>query len=679
MAEGTLFAICASFFLELWAWKATGKTDFLQFFAYILLGYSLLSSGRLFCRTFRIHDEAFNRPAFEFLAGVFLTSSVTFAIKLISPLTILESLAVCSFGAVLADAIHASNRLTAPKRGLHPFDFLALLISGTGASLWCWDALSPPVTNGGMTVFPVWIDCFEHMRTMSSLSQASGWGFGGNIAMAGAPLHPYHYGSLVIPSALESLFGVTSYQMYVAFWLPFGFLLTGLAACLLGTALFGWWPGITAVVAVLFFPDAYFQGTDCKYLSYFFLQSIAPAGLYGTAAASLAWMCMIQACRTKNTRFLGPGLAFLAGIAFFKAQIFITTLIPIISYTCLFFTRGGIVKRIVIFGIVASACLAGFIALETSRCLPTFRFDPSSLEAYSRGISGSINNPFLSELVRESGSSSDPLHALLFLVCNCCLTFGLWILLFAATCILWGRSTPVFLTAFPVFVIAGYLIISEGFAMNSNGIYLADELKHRPFVWAYFSTVVWTSSLLCKRVQELRSIGKPVIGILAIMVFFAALLMPLHCRKGIQTMPAWGISENKVPTPIVEIANYIRKVSPVTDIVQCSPRKDKYALSALSERQGFAITSIDKLPQDFKDRFGNLVALRASTNTEDIVNFFHHHSINWFVRYPSDHHPWPESVEETHMTENNGFRLYHFPNVRPDRKPSPLPWFTNSR
>ena len=89
MAESALFAICAAFFLELWAWKATGKTDFLQFFAYILLGYSLLSSGRLFCRTFRIHDEAFNRPVFEFLAGVFLTSTVTFAIKLISPLAIL--------------------------------------------------------------------------------------------------------------------------------------------------------------------------------------------------------------------------------------------------------------------------------------------------------------------------------------------------------------------------------------------------------------------------------------------------------------------------------------------------------------------------------------------------------------------------------------------------------------
>ena len=679
VAEDTLFAFIAAFFLELWVWKATGKTDFLQFLTYILLGYSLLSSGRLFCRTFRIRDELFHRPAFEFLAGVFLTSTITFAIKLISPLTILESLAACSFIAVLAVRIPAGNRITGTGKDFHPFDFLALLISGTGASLWCWDAMSPPVTQGSMTVFPVWIDCFEHMRTMSALSQASGWGCVANIAMAGASLHPYHYGSLVIPSALETLFGATSYDMYVAFWLPFGFFLTGLAASLLGTVLFGWWPGIAAIVAVLFLPDAYLQGSGCKYFCYFFLQSIAPAGLYGTAAASLASIFMIQACRTEDSRFLWPGLAFLIGIAFFKAQIFFATLIPFITYTCLFFTKGGIVKRILILGIVASACMTGFLALETSHSLPTLGFDLDSLAAYSRGIAGATSSPLISQLISEAGSSSDTFHWLLFLICNCFLTFGLWILLFAAVCIVWGRSTPVFLTAFPVFVITGYLITSEGLAMNSNGIYLADELKHRPFVWAYFSTVVWTSSLVCQRVQELSPIRRQLIAILAIMVFFASLLLPYHYRKGLQTMPNWGVTENKVPTPLVEIANYIRKVSPISDTVQCSPRKDKYVLSALSERQGFAITTIDELPQDLKNRFSKLVALRTSTNAEEIVSFFHDHSINWFVRYPSDRNPWPESVEETHMTEINGFRLYHFPNVRLEPQPSLLPWFTKSR
>ena len=70
---------------------------------------------------------------------------------------------------------------------------------------------------------------------------------------------------------------------FVGFLLPFGILLSGLAALSLADSVWGRCAGIAATLAVTLLPEAYQQGFGNKWLSYHFLQQAAPDGLYGVA------------------------------------------------------------------------------------------------------------------------------------------------------------------------------------------------------------------------------------------------------------------------------------------------------------------------------------------------------------------------------------------------------------
>jgi hypothetical protein len=115
----------------------------------------------------------------------------------------------------------------------------------------------------------------------------------------------------------------TAYDVFAGFHLPFGIVLTGLAAFSLVSSIWGAWPALAATAAVVLLPDAYQQGSANRYLSYNFLQQVNPGGMYGVAAVALAWMMLFDGClRRKHSSIL---IAYiLAGLSvFYKAQIFV--------------------------------------------------------------------------------------------------------------------------------------------------------------------------------------------------------------------------------------------------------------------------------------------------------------------------------------------------------------------
>ena len=103
------------------------------------------------------------------------------------------------------------------------------------------------------------------------------------MQMSGQVPPMYQYAIYVTPAAVFCLTKSSAYITFVSFLVPFGILLSGLAAFSLVASAWGQWPGIAATLAVTLLLDAYQQGFGNKWLSYHFLQQAAPDGLYGVA------------------------------------------------------------------------------------------------------------------------------------------------------------------------------------------------------------------------------------------------------------------------------------------------------------------------------------------------------------------------------------------------------------
>ena len=110
--------------------------------------------------------------------------------------------------------------------------------------------------NATETTIHGWSDIFFHLRQISILASAKGFNSLSDFQMAGAPAHAYHYASYVLPAMVMALTPTTALQAYGGTFVPFGLLLTALAAFSLLSAVMGKWPGAVAGLALLFAPDA---------------------------------------------------------------------------------------------------------------------------------------------------------------------------------------------------------------------------------------------------------------------------------------------------------------------------------------------------------------------------------------------------------------------------------------
>jgi hypothetical protein len=88
-------------------------------------------------------------------------------------------------------------------------------------------------------VYPIYVDGFVHVRQISSFAQAHGLKTIFDIRMSGQSPPLYHYAAYVGPAALSFLTNSSAYTTYVSFLVPFGILLTGLAAFSLAGSVWG--------------------------------------------------------------------------------------------------------------------------------------------------------------------------------------------------------------------------------------------------------------------------------------------------------------------------------------------------------------------------------------------------------------------------------------------------------
>lgn len=671
---GLLSTASLFLFLCAWHWRVTGG---LTLPACAVLGLLLalyLAYGHLFlvlaAGWFR---NAVGLP-FQLLCGFFLCNSLLFVLALCSPLGMAANLAILALAAAagtFAVRKRGPRSIADTARGDALAAWAAIAIAGLGATAWCGDVQAPLQAQDGVTVIKVWSDVYIHAREISVFAQAHGLSTIHDIKLAGGPAPLYHFASYLSAAAVNALGGAGAMQAYASFQLPFGILLTGLAAYCLAGSVFGRWAGTAAAAAVVLLPDAFLQGFQNRYLSYYFLSQVNLGMLYGIACVALAWLFVLDGVRRGVLRTVLLGYGFLALCLFYKAHIFVANSYLLMMFPILFFPSLPPRRRAAI-GIAATLFFVAVVAWSQSNPrVPVLRLDGSGISWYLVQLlhdydPGVLKSFFTRVLLRETHAK--PVQLLAALAMISVSTFGWWLLaLPVAVAGAWKKvALPVL--CFPLLVMANYLVMTVGLAIDTRGVGTPDELHNRPLVWAYFVVAAWSAGLLCRawggEVAARRALAAPLLAVLAVALWGAWRMAP-----DLQTFPARSGNEsfraaNAVPACLVDAGAFVRTHAAPGDIVVDAAGDPRFVLTALSERQlyvgalGFGGAS--------REQQARLDAVRRFTQMPDaaqLARFAATHGIAWFLAQPDTVLAWPGEVARRHAFACGGYRLYRFPDA----------------
>ena len=661
-------------FLSVWHWKTTGYLSASTVATFAAFSSTALIYGAFVLRLSPLPTKLAGCLTLQFLFGFLLFNTTLFVLSLAFPWSVASCFLTLVAVAVATLFVRGGRQNIASDATGHIPDLLCLLISGIGATLWCADALSPIVVDGQNTVFKLWHDSFYHTRFISTFAQSHGLRTMSDVHLAGAPLFLYHYASYFTPAAVVSLTGANAFEVFTGFQLPFGILLTGLAAFALAASLWGRWPRLAASCAVILLPDAYQQGFGNRYLSYNFVQQVNLAGLYGVACAAAAWIFILNGCKSGRYGSIIIGYALILLTVAYKSPIFIANAFLAMIYPCLFFKGLGARPRWLI--AVAFVALFGVAVWLSQKVegVPTLRPDLSfrSASGYAiivlKGYDPGFLKSFFSWLIlperpRVIGGLST---AAMVLICS----FGIWIAAFGVMFLRLRKTNmePAVLF-FPLLLIINYLIMALGLSLNVGSLGIRDILQSEPVVWAYFGVVTWTAgaayALAFGDALPRRRGTRIFVAVLALSSF----MIPWRFARDLQTLPAWrGLGHldqfagpPSFPSCLVRAAQYIGQHSQSGDVIQDSENDPHMLVGALAERQEFAEDWIvEERSKRLKERIDDLTSFKATVSEPSLLAFASTNKIAWYLLRPETKVSWPESFRRNFSFDCDGYRVYHF-------------------
>jgi len=588
----------------------------------------------------------------------------------------------------------------------------ALLLSGIGATLLCSDPLSVPLHENGMIYFPIWGDSFLHARFISAFAQADGGHQISAVYMSGMPLSFYHYASYLMPAAVVSLTGVSALVLFSCFLIPVGVFLLGLAGFTLAHAFWKGWPAVAATVAVVFLPDAYYQGFQIKFLSYHFHLHVGPASFYGLGCGALAWLFMIQGCRDffqNSTADANCGVApvlasssikyklsrcapeapstsssaasfersrlkkltliftswfFLGVMLIFKAQFFVANAFILLLFPCFFFLQCEKWKKFFVAG--AGTLFFTFIVhlSQRSPSVPLIALNGGGIHKYCKVLSQwtdvGVLHSFLLEHLWLHPLSFPWFHLLAGSMLYFC-TLGFWGVGIIFVLFFLRRKVDAIVWSFPLWMIVNYLVMAMGLSMDPRHLADPEELLNRPLMWVYFAVVTWTTGGLYFLFWR-DQLPKTILGRLgAALLLGGSLFLPLTFAHGLQTMPIWNMTlkGNAVPVAMIESLEFIKQQSHSHEIIQGSEVDPLCVVSSLSERQNYVM--IKNPDPRITERLKEMESFKQMRTEEELKTFTKTHPIAWYLLRPETKVAWPDSFKNSAVFESGGYRVYHWP------------------
>lgn len=626
--------------LALWHLRVAGSLPLATLCLYAAMVATWLAFGHALARVLaRSLDSALGAPQ-QLLLGFFCANTLAFLLALLSPLgLVLNAIAVSALGA--ASVVLA--RRWAP-RTVHPAatpwpGILACLVSALAATWWCSDMQPPFVQLGDALVLQTWRDTIIHSRILGMFALSHGMGTLQDIRLAGVHAPVYHFASYVTPSTLTLLSNLRAFDVYASFQLPFGIFLTGLAAHALLMPLFGRWAALAGCIAVVALPDAFLQGFGNRYLSYFFMTQVNLGMLYGIATAAIAWLFVMHGTRQGKLGLVMFGYAWLLACLFYKAHLFVANAYLLLLYPCLFMTRFGRSARLLVWAV----CTAVFVAViwysQRILSIPLIKLDFSGVSVYLVNVLQNLDPGAWKDLytrfflAEQHGRAS---QALAFIAMLALSTLGLWLPVAALLLAAGRRRWPLAVRMFPLLVVANYLVMATGLALDTHEVGTVDELQNRPLVWAYFVLAAWCAAAAW---HYCWGAGLPASRpARAALLAGAALasLWPMRLGHELQTFPARAghahyADFNAIPACLASSAQFIRAHSGLGDVVQDSLNDPRFHVTALAERQAYVADGGLMRRNDEID--ARVTAMRGALDGDaaQLGAFLRLHAIKWLL------------------------------------------------
>jgi hypothetical protein len=666
------YLIAAALLLSLWHARVIHHFSLQAFAVFLVFSGVSLIYGRVFIKLSPFFFKETHGLSIQLLCGYFVLNTLLFLLVLVTPFGIVTNFSILTGAGLLLLFIFPGVTKDLRKPLDYLPDFLCVLLSGIAITLWCTDSLRPAVKEGSVTIYQTFTDSFYHSRQLSSFAQSHGLKSISDTRMAGLPPRLYHYASYITSAAVMSCTHSSAYATFVSFYVPFGLLLTGLAAFSLAASIWGMWPGLAGVFAVMLLPDAYQQGFGNKLFSYYFVQQAGSTGLYGVVCVTIAWVFILDGCKAGRFTSILCGYVVLIVSLTYKAHFFVANAFLLMIYPCIFF-RGLKISWRITSAVLLTSLFAFVVGVsQHMEGVPTLRLDGSSIRPYAKFLlyffePGFFKSLFYGALVLHQHSNAifGLILAGMILVC----TFGFWIIAYVFVSVLLRSRIGVAAFFFPLFVTVNYIVMSVGLAEDARGVAYPEELLHRPFVWAYFVLVAWTGAgvyafLFSNNPPRSRS-ARILTAICAVLSFS----VPLAYGHNIQTLPTVKIfasykAVNSVPAALTKACLYIRKHSHPEDLIQDSENDPRFVITGLAERQDFALDcklwSVNRNPIELRNRLEELAAFKRMRNEADLTEFIRRHNISWYILRPESEVAWPFSFRQTCVFNSGGYRVYHF-------------------
>jgi hypothetical protein len=652
-----LACLAISIFLVVWITLASGSFNLRSAVFLLVLPWVLLRAGSIITAALRLQSFF----ALDFLLGVTVVSVGVMAWKIFVPFSLWVSLiilliAVTGIPKFLPD--HQRDPVSA-------LGLLGIILSLAAATGWSQDLILPTNSVEGGIVFKPWSDFFLHASIVArSLGDQTLYQVG-NFEWKGFPAGMYHYASYSLASCLAKVGHVPAYDTVVGFWAPFGSFLTGLASYALGRAIWGPGAGLAALVAVFLIPDGAMLTIAHPYYGYFWLQHIAPGGLYGVAIAGTALILIGQGIREGRRVWIVAGVLVGALVALFKLHVFTAAFPLLFSFAILAWPPRKRLRWLV-FGVCVAAGVALLTLANRFHVGPDVQFDFSggawywkilAKRASGTGVESwyqvfSTSHPFPSHLAEAIG----------LLLLN---ALGIFAVVAPLTWLLAVRrktwQAPEGISAAAVAILLLMTFGLGGNAMLGN----PDELIHRPFVWAYWLV----GSLTAGRLFSMAAGPRPQLPTWAVTVSIVALmLVPVRYGSGLERgkwSGADALSSLRVDRGLVDCAHYIRGQSPTDAVAQDSRLDELPILGGLGERPSFASRPkfwmrINKAFREspYQEQLRRLQRLTQATNVPDLQRSVRDTGIRWYVVQPGDSYAWPTEFRDRPVFESNGYKVY---------------------
>lgn len=652
-----LGCLAISIVLAVWITLASGTLNLPSAVFLLVLPSVLLRAGGIITAALRLRSFF----ALDFLLGVAVVSVGVMAWKMFVPFSLWVALII-----LLIAVAGIPRFLPLHKRDpVSALGLLGLIASLAAATGWCQDLILPTSSAPDGIVFKPWKDFFFHATIVARSVGDQTLSEVGNFEWKGFPAIIYHYASYSLASCLAKVGQLPAYDTVVGFWAPFGSFLSALAGYALGRVIWGQAAGLAALVGIFLIPDGAMLGVAHPYYGYFWLQHIAPAGLYGVAIAGTALILIIQGMRPERRVWIVSGVVAGAVVAFFKLHIFAAAFPLLFSLAILAWPPRKRRQWLVL-----AVCVAAGIGLLTLanhfHVGPNVHLDFSAVAWYWRGLAKLASGTGL-ESWYQAFSTGHPFPSYLARAVGLLLLDALGIFAVVAPLVwllaLWRKTwqAPELISVATVAILLLMTFGLSGPVMFGN----PDELIHRPFVWAYWLVGALTAGRLFSMVVG----PSPQLPTWAVAVsIFALLLVPAWYGSGLQRGKWSGANSRsslRIDRGLIACAHYIRGQLPTNAIAQDSRLDELLILAGLSERRAFAArpkswTSASKTFREspYQEQLRILQSLQQATSIPDLQRSVRETGIRWYVVHPGDSLAWPSEFRDHPIFESNGYKVY---------------------